>query len=109
MNYMDSSDDAYLYMFTRRQVRYMRANLTENGFRKKLAKTETYCSDRNTNDQLKIQKASSKAPVAQLDLMVSPNPASDQITVSWSTGSASEGMLTEYELQLFSAAGGVVA
>ena len=105
MNYMDSSDDAYLYMFTRRQVRYMRANLTGNGFRKKLANTDTYCSDRNANGLPTIQQASSKAPVAQLDLTVSPNPASKQLTVSWSVGSTAEEVLAAYELQVFSAAG----
>ncbi|WP_273445872.1 zinc-dependent metalloprotease [Neolewinella agarilytica] len=83
MNFMDNTDDAGVYMFTKGQVKRMRWVLSRDGLRADLAQTETECERQNL-----MPEAESKSPVplvepaAELSFKVWPNPAQENFTIS---------------------------
>ena len=83
MNFMDATDDAYVYMFTYGQLNRMRAVLSHNALRKNLTKSEVIC-DPNENIVEDIANNRTNGETVQkikssFDLLVSPNPATGHI------------------------------
>lgn len=104
MNFMDNTDDAVQYMFTRGQAARMRSVLLTGGLRATLTVTPTECS----SDNLSVIPFS-LAPTANttlsnppstnfVGLAIAPNPASSQVTVTVSFGAeATDGRLIVFD------------
>ena len=84
MNFMDATDDENVYFFTKGQMLRVAAMLSEGGPRGSLKDAQSLCSESliseeaaaRSNAITKPQKTSSK-------FQISPNPATNQITISY--------------------------
>ena len=87
MNFMDNTDDAAQYMFTRGQAERMRSVLLPGGLRAGLVKTTTQCAPDLPMVPLVLtaaakQSNSASATVAHSVLTLSPNPTDDRATLT---------------------------
>ena len=112
MNFMDNTDDDQLYLFTRQQVRYMRAVLTRDGPRRQLASTQTRCSPPSgsasaatlAGNSLRSSEAEATSGEVTARFSLSPNPATDFIDVRV-TGLPAGEQSSGYRIKVYSVTG----
>ena len=104
-NFMDSNSDGRVSMFTKGQARRMQMALSENGPRGELSLTNTNCSfdglmlEGDSRNEELIEKAEKSLT----SFSIHPNPAKDEIFVSFETTEPES--VNFYQINLFSLSG----
>ncbi|MEM1119734.1 MAG: zinc-dependent metalloprotease [Bacteroidota bacterium] len=84
MNYMDATDDQFMYHFTLGQMLRVTAMLSSGGPRGGLNQSQSLCSKSSTVDAIVPDNSSNAAPHKPVaHFQIDPNPASDQITITY--------------------------
>jgi len=81
MNFMDNCDDESMYMFTKGQIKRMRAVLSDEGPRSLLASVETQCGEPESITVPEITEEESEEVVEdiELELRLAPNPTLGEV------------------------------
>ncbi len=88
MNFMDATDDANMYFFTKGQMLRIVAMLSEAGPRGSLKDAASLCSDALLVDAAVFRnKPLLDAPTTSPQFQLSPSPASNQITIRYPANS----------------------
>ena len=100
MNFMDATDDNNMYLFTQGQMLRVVAMLSEGGPRNSLKDAANLCSRVNVVDALANSRNKSSLDKASIPaFQITPNPAKDQITITFPIDSHWQ------SFQLFNASG----
>lgn len=84
MNYMDNSDDAFIYMFTVGQMLRMQANLTRGGVRHQLTNSNSRCLEEENLGELIPNYSKFETTTntfSDPNLTVYPNPVSNTLQI----------------------------
>ena len=83
MNFMDATDDNNMYLFTKGQMLRVVAMLSEGGPRNKLKDAASLCSGVTLADEFATARNKPKLSTDTPTFQINPNPAKDQITISY--------------------------